>query len=104
MPAKAGIHSHRFAFMDSAGMTVKAAAQFCESCCGLSRADRFDVVAVGIEQEGGVVGGAVVGAQAGTAVVAAAGLETRRVEAVDGGPIGRAERDMHALTCRAFAR
>src|SRR5258708_5475942 len=70
----------------------------------LSQADGLDVVAVGIEQEGGVVGRAVIGAQPGTAVIAPAGLDPGAVEAVDGGAIGRAEGDMGAGTRGALAR
>src|SRR6266545_6168848 len=62
----------------------------------LPHADRFDVVAVGIEQERGVIAGAVVRAQSGPSVVATAGFETVGVEAIDGGPIGRAQRDVRA--------
>ena len=45
--------------------------------------DRLDVVAVGVEQEGAVVALVVLGAQAGRAVVAAAGGEAGGVERVD---------------------
>src|SRR5262245_58534227 len=68
----------------------------------LSRADRFDVVAVGIEQEGGVISGAIVGAQTGAAVIAAASLEAGGVEAIDGGAIEGAERDVRTRTRRAW--
>ena len=44
----------------------------------------LDAVAIGVDQERGVVAGAVVGAQAGRAVVAASGGEAARVEGVDG--------------------
>ena len=45
----------------------------------LAQADRFDVVAVGVDEERRVVGRAVVGAQARRAVVAAARLRGRRL-------------------------
>src|SRR5687768_6346081 len=52
---------------------------------------RLDVVAVGIEHEGAVVGRVVVRPQTGSAVVAAAGGDRRLVECVHGGPIGAGE-------------
>src|SRR5262249_42222655 len=59
-----------------------------------AHADRFDIVAVGVEQESGVVGWAVVGAQSGLPVIAPADLETLRVEAIDRGPVAGREGDM----------
>ena len=58
------------------------------------------VVPVGVDQERGVVFRAVVLAQAGRAIVAAAGLQAGRVKAVDGGRVFRDERDMHAALGR----
>src|SRR5688500_13414204 len=49
----------------------------------LLHADRFDVVAVRIDQERSVIVRAVIGAQAGTAVVASTGLQAIGVEAID---------------------
>src|SRR5437879_260929 len=69
----------------------------------LSDADRFDIVAVRIEQERRIVSGTIVGAQTGTAVVATACLETVRVEAIDRGAIGGAKRHMRPLTGRTLA-
>ena len=57
---------------------------------------RLDIVAVGIDQERGMVGRAVIGARAGRAVVAAAGLDAFGVEFPDRGVIRSAERDMRA--------
>src|SRR5215831_10394029 len=76
------------------------------TCVGgrqLACAHRLDVVAVGVKQERGVVGGAVVGAQPRPSVVPTSGLEAVLVEAVDGSPVGRAKRDMHARPGRAVA-
>jgi hypothetical protein len=42
----------------------------------LAEADRFDVVAIGIEQEGGVIARTVVGAHGRLAVLAATDLES----------------------------
>src|SRR5665647_228017 len=58
------------------------------------RTNRLDIVAVGIDQERGVVSGAVIGPRAGGAVVAAAGLHALGMEFLDRGVVGRAERDM----------
>src|SRR4051812_43680222 len=62
----------------------------------LARADGFDVVAVGIEQERRVVRRAVVLAQPRTAVVAAARLDASPVEAIDRASVRCPERDVHA--------
>src|SRR5687768_4400378 len=59
-------------------------------------ADRFDVVAVRIDEERGEVAGAVVGAQPGLAVVLAAGLEPGGMEALDRFAVLRAEGDVRA--------
>src|ERR1043166_6262226 len=61
----------------------------------------FDVVAVGIEQKCRVVGGAVIGAQSGAPVVAAAGFDSASMESIDRGTIGRAKTDVDAACCRA---
>src|SRR5947207_11805814 len=61
---------------------------------GVSAAHRLDIVAVGVDQERGVIGRAVVCARARRAVVAAAGLEAFGVKFVDRGMVGCAERDM----------
>ena len=62
--------------------------------------DGLDVVAVGVEHEGRVVG-AVVGALARAAAVLAAGGERRGVEAIDRRAILRLEGEMHAVGRRA---
>jgi hypothetical protein len=54
-------------------------------------ADDLDVLAVGVEDEGGVVVGVVDLAGAGAAVVAAAGGNRGGVEGVDGAAIGGGE-------------
>src|SRR5882757_8219286 len=56
----------------------------------------LDAIAVGIDGEGGVILRAVVGAQAGLAVVLAAGLERSGVEGVDRGTIRGDEAEMQA--------
>src|SRR3569623_3015300 len=61
---------------------------------GLRGADRLDVVAVGIDQEGGVIGGAIVLAQPRRAVVPAARRQPRRVEGIDSGAAGGAKGDV----------
>src|SRR5581483_9182721 len=68
------------------------------------RAHRLDIVAVGIDQECGVISRAIVMAMAGRAVVAAAGLEAFCVEFLDRGMVGRAERDMRALALQALVQ
>jgi hypothetical protein len=62
----------------------------------LRLAERLEPVAVGIDDEGGVVIGTVILAQARFAVVAPAGLERRRVERVDRLGVGRLEAEMQA--------
>ena len=56
----------------------------------------LDVVAVGVQQKGGVVAGVVIGPLARLAVVDAAALETGRVESVDHGAIPCLEGEMMA--------
>src|SRR6266851_927661 len=70
----------------------------------LLRANRLDVVAVGINQERRIIGRAVVGPRAGAAIVAAAGLDAVRVEFLDRRVIGRAERDVGARWGRPLVR
>ena len=60
-------------------------------------ADGLDVVAVGVEHVGAVVGRVVDLADAGGAVVGAAGLEGGGVEGVDRRAIGRREGDVEAV-------
>jgi hypothetical protein len=60
------------------------------------RADRLDIVAVGVDQERGVIGRAVVGARSRAAIVAAAGFQALGVEFLDRGVIRRRECDMRA--------
>src|SRR6185437_11567965 len=67
-----------------------------------SGADRLDIVAVGVDQKGGIIGRAVIGARTGTAVIAAAGLQAVGMKALDRGMIGRAERDMRARAAALF--
>ena len=66
-------------------------------------ADRLDVVAVGIEHEGAVVVGVVVGPEARCAVVAAADGERGGMKPVDDGPVVGGERDVDALALRPAA-
>src|SRR5580704_2971241 len=61
-----------------------------------SRTNGLDIVAVGIDQERGEIGRAVIGPRAGPAIVAAAGLDALAVEFLDRSMIRRAERDMGA--------
>ena len=58
--------------------------------------DGLDVVAVRVQHVGGVVAVAVLGARSRRAVVAAAGVERRRVEGVDGLAAVAFERDVRA--------
>ena len=67
-------------------------------------ADRFDVVAVGVEDERAVVGRVVVLADAGRAVVGAAGRERGRVEGVDRLAVVAGERDVRAGAVRLALR
>ena len=62
----------------------------------VSRTNRLDVVAVGIDQERREIGRAVVGARAGAAIVVAAGLQSLAVEFLDRGVIGGTECDVGA--------
>src|SRR6202045_1717171 len=62
------------------------------------RANRLDIVAVGIDQERRIIGRAVVGPWAGASIVAASGLDAVSVKLPDRRVIGRAERDVGA--CR----
>ena len=55
----------------------------------------LDVVAVGVEHEGGVIAG-VIGAQAGGAVVGAAGGEAGMIKGLDLGVVGGLEREVDA--------
>src|SRR5665213_2370610 len=57
------------------------------------RTHRFDIVAVGIDQERGEIARAVIGPRAGRTVVAAAGFQPGGVKFLDRGVVGRAERD-----------
>jgi hypothetical protein len=63
-----------------------------------SAADRLDVVAVGVDQERGEIGRAVIRARAGAAIVAASGAQPGGVKFLDRGMVGRAERQMRAGT------
>jgi len=56
----------------------------------------LDVVAVGVEHEGAVVGGVVFRAQAGRAVGARAGIERGLVERPYGRPVRRRQGDVRA--------
>ena len=58
--------------------------------------DGFDVVAVRVEHEGGVVAPAVLGAEAGRAVVGAAVANRRGMPALDADVIRRRESDVRA--------
>src|SRR5512140_3287315 len=68
------------------------------------RANRLDIVAVGIDQERGVIGRAVIGARAGAAIVAAAGLDALGMELPDRVMILRAKGDVSAGGRRALMR
>src|SRR4051812_45920031 len=61
-----------------------------------SRANRLDIVAVGIDQERGKIARAVVRAGAGAAIVAAAGFQAFGMKFLDRGVIFCAERDVGA--------
>src|SRR5689334_20283635 len=67
-----------------------------------SRANRLDIVAVGIDQERRVIGRAVILARTGAAIVAAAGLEALAVKAFHGVMILGAERDVDAVGLAAL--
>src|SRR5690349_16386750 len=82
---------------------LRIVAMACLLGWSLAQADGFDVVAVGIDEEGGVVARAVIGAQAGLAVVAPARVEPGAVKAVDRGALIGAEGDMRAGSGRALA-
>ena len=70
--------------------------------------NRFDIIAVGIENESGVIAG-VVGALAGCSVVAPAMGKGGVIEGIDHGAVRRLKRQMvtprqHAKRCRAVDR
>src|SRR5262249_45968263 len=67
-----------------------------------SRTHRLDIVAVGIEQERGVVGRAVVVPMSGSAIVAAAGFQALGMEFSDRGMVGCAKGDMRAAILQAL--
>ena len=69
-----------------------------------SRANRLDIVAVGVDQECGIVGRAVVLARTGRTVVAAAGFQAICVKFADRGMIFGAEGDMGAGRNRSFMK
>ena len=60
-------------------------------------ADRFNVVAVRIEDEGSIVAWMVLGAKPGTAVVAPTRRDGRLMEGINGGALSGGERDMKGL-------
>ena len=65
--------------------------------------DGLDIVAVGIEHEGSVVIGVVVGTQAGRAVVLAARSDRRAVEGIDRCAGERSESDVDMPAAQAFS-
>src|SRR5947209_11131864 len=67
------------------------------------RAHRLDIVAVGVEQEGGEIARAVVLARTRAAIVAAAGLQALGVKFLDRIMVGRAEGDVGACTVAVLA-
>ena len=69
---------------------------------GSGKANGFDVVAIQVDQEGGVVVGTVIGAHAGLAVVLGPNFQAQRMEAVDGLAVRRAERDVGAGAWRRW--
>src|ERR1700731_2594252 len=70
----------------------------------LLRTNRLDIVAVGVDQERGEIGRAVIGPRTGGAVVTAAGFGARAVKVPDRRMIGGAERDMGARAGRSLVR
>jgi hypothetical protein len=60
-------------------------------------ADRFDVVAVRIEDEGPIVAWMVLGAKPGTTVVAPARRDGRLMEGINSGAVIGSKRDMEGL-------
>src|SRR5687768_17273974 len=63
-------------------------------------ADRFDVVAIRIEDEGRIVARMVLGAKPGITVVASARCECLLVEGIHAGAVGGGERDVDGLARR----
>src|SRR5258708_13703485 len=68
------------------------------------RANRFDVVAVGVDQEGGEIARAVIGPRAGGAVVTASGLHAFGVKFLDCRMIGCAELDMGPVPAKTLVQ
>jgi hypothetical protein len=66
-------------------------------------ANRFDVVAIWIEDEGRVVARVVFGPEPGTTVVAPARREGRLVEGLHGRAVGSAEGDVDGVAWLALA-
>src|SRR3954465_13849733 len=62
-----------------------------------SRANRLDIVAIGIDQKRRVVSRAVILARAGAAIVATAALQALAMECLDRIMIPSAKRDMRAI-------
>src|SRR3569623_3149608 len=74
----------------------------CVAATIASRANRLDIVAVGVEQKRSEVGRAVILACSGAASVAAAGLEALAVEVFHGVVVLGAESDMDAVGLAAL--
>lgn len=60
--------------------------------------NRFEPVSVRVDDEGGIVGRAVVQPQAGRAIVDPTGGDGRLMEGIDGGPVRRRKRNVEAGT------
>src|SRR5690348_15115442 len=91
--ARGTTQTERFRGMDSGPIASRCPGMTVDGWREL-RAHRLDIVAVGIDQERGVIGRAVVGARARAAVVASAGLQPVAVEFCDRPMIGRPKRDV----------
>ena len=63
---------------------------------------RLNVVAVGVENEGGVIVGVIMGPQAGRAIVSPAGMQCCDMEGIDAGPVGGDDGDVQRLFKSAF--
>src|SRR5271166_5315149 len=82
---------------------IKCGAGFFRKMLRSAQTDGLNIVAVRIDQESGVVVGAVIGSQAWSPVVAPASFEAVGMEAINRGPIHCLKRYVHTETGRSLA-
>src|ERR1700722_20004950 len=72
--------------------------------CDPLRTNRLDIIAIGVDQERGEIGRAVIGPRTGSAVVTAAGFGARAVEFPDSRLVRRAKGDVGARAGGSLVR